>query len=114
MNRAGKPTGISQLVSQLLLEDADLRDIVQEFVNGLPARIAELREAYQELDWQRLALLAHRLKGAAGSYGYPDISRLCASMERSFSAHQADHFQDWIKQLTDLAAAAHAGLTDSP
>jgi len=99
-----------KLVSQLLEEDAGLRDIVDEFVQGLATRLAELEAAHAKLDWELLATLAHRLKGASGSYGYPEISRLCADMEAAFRAHQAGDFQSQVRQLSGLTAAARAGL----
>jgi HPt (histidine-containing phosphotransfer) domain-containing protein len=103
----------AKLVSQLLLEDASLRDLVQEFVEALPQRLEELRRAYESLDWDQLAVLAHRLKGAAGSYGYPDLSRLAAEMEEMFRLHQAEHFAQWLDRLRALIVAAKAGL-ESP
>lgn len=102
----------TKLVSHLVQEDPDLREVVEEFVTGLEERLHELQEAYTKLDWELLATLAHRLKGAGGSYGYPDISQLCAQMEAGFRAHEADAFQDWYTQLDSLFAAARAGLED--
>lgn len=100
----------SRLISQLLLEDTDLKDIVVEFVAGLDGRLAELRQAFDRLDWEQLVTLAHRLKGAAGSYGYPDISRVCAELERAFREHEASGFTGALAELTRLVDAARAGL----
>ncbi len=110
MSSAQEPSRDAKLFSQLLLEDADLRDVVEQFVAGLTARLDELRQAHERLDWDQLAMLAHRLKGAAGSYGYPDISKLCADMEHRFRQHQAEDFGRFLHELTGLTAAAHAGL----
>jgi histidine phosphotransfer protein HptB len=110
MSSAPEPSRISKLVSQLLLEDADLRDIVEEFVAGLTARLAELQQAHEKLDFDQLTTLAHRLKGAAGSYGYPEISQLCAMMEAQFRDHQVDNFGRLTANLAELASAARAGL----
>ena len=110
MNSAPEPSRQAKLFSQLLLEDADLRDVVEEFVAGLLERSDELRQAHERLDWDMLATLAHRLKGAAGSYGYPDISRLCAEMEQHFRQHQAEDFQRFMRELDGMSTAAQAGL----
>jgi len=112
MSSKPEPSKAMRLVSQLLLEDADLRDIVEEFVEGLTARMDELKAAHERMDWDELAMLAHRLKGAAGSYGYPDISQLCARMEQAFGAHQADSFATWLAELSDLLHAAREGLEE--
>jgi HPt (histidine-containing phosphotransfer) domain-containing protein len=103
-----------KLISQLLQEDADLRDIVEEFVDGLSGRAAEIEQARQQMDFEQLTTLAHRLKGAAGSYGYPEISQLCAAMEQEFRAHQLDDFTSWMEQLSQMAVAARAGLDTPP
>jgi len=102
------------LVSQLLAEDADLRDIVEEFVDNLTERVEEMQQAFQKTDWEMLTTFAHRLKGAAGSYGYPDISKLCAEMEQRFRAHEAEAFTAWMAELNQLAGAAREGLTEEP
>lgn len=100
----------ARLISQLLLEEADLRDLVEEFVSELPRRLSELRQAFERLDWSRLISLAHQLKGAAGSYGYPDISAVAAAMESAFRTHHAECFGQWASELERLTAAASAGL----
>ena len=99
-----------RLVSGLLLEDPDLRDIVEQFVDGLADRIAELRRAYERLDWEQLTSLAHQLKGAGGSYGYPDLSELGAAMEQHFRAGSPGSFTYWLAELEQLTNAARAGL----
>jgi HPt (histidine-containing phosphotransfer) domain-containing protein len=105
-----RATPSNALVSELLVEDPDLRDLVEEFVDGLTERAAEFRQAFEELDWDKLARLAHQLKGAAGSYGYPDLGSLGATMEAGFSTRSADQFTDWMAQLEELIGAAHKGL----
>jgi HPt (histidine-containing phosphotransfer) domain-containing protein len=102
----------NQIHSQLLQDDPDLREIVEEFVRGLPGRMEEIREAFEKLDWQQLSMLAHRLKGASGSYGYPDLSALAATMERGFRAQQAEELGQWMDRFSKLVDAAKAGLSD--
>lgn len=103
-----------KLISQLLIEDEDLRDIVEEFVQNLDDRMEEFKQAHATMDWEHLTTLAHQLKGAAGSYGYPDISDLCAGMERQFRAQQADEITTMLNGLNELVAAAREGLTEVP
>jgi HPt (histidine-containing phosphotransfer) domain-containing protein len=114
MGTPGNPSPSAALISQLLREDPDLRDVVAEFVTGLATRIDDLNRAHRQMDWDLLTTLAHRLKGAAGSYGYPDISKLCAEMESKLCAHEADGFADWVARLASLSRAAQAGLDRTP
>lgn len=113
MSTSPYSTPPQKLVSQLLTEDADLRDIVEEFVNGLPGRIEDLRKTYENLDWTQLKTLAHQLKGAGGSYGYPDLSQLAAIMERDFVAQRAEDITTRLRQLEELVTAIQAGLRQS-
>ena len=113
MSAPTQPTTPGKLVSDLLVDEPDLRDIVGEFVDRLDNRIAQFREAFEQSDWNRLVTLAHQLKGAGGSYGYPDLSNLAATMERAFRTRAADQFAAWMKQLEQLTAAAHAGLREA-
>ncbi len=112
MSSAPEPSRTDRLISQLLLQDGSLRDVVEEFVRGLDGRLEELRLAHERMDFDRLTVLAHQLKGAAGSYGYPDISRLCAEMELKFRSHQADNFHVCLEQLAGLVQAAREGLAE--
>lgn len=98
------------LISQLLVDAPDLRDIVEEFVLSLDQRIQELKKAYEELDFADLRTLAHRLKGAGGSYGYPDLSKLAGQMELEFERAEALDFEAELKVLQRMAHAARAGL----
>ena len=101
-----------KLVSDLLRDDPEMYDLVEQFVNGLPGRLSELQRAYEQLDWEALTKLAHQLKGAGGSFGYPDLSGQAANMERHFRAHSIGSFKQWMEQLERLATAARAGLRD--
>ncbi len=101
-----------KLISQLIEEDEDMRDIVEEFVDSLDERLKELRQAHAATDWEQLAMLAHRLKGAGGSYGYPDISSIGAEMENAFRNQSDGQFDTWVQQLSDLVQAAKSGLSD--
>ncbi|MFN0136854.1 MAG: Hpt domain-containing protein [Phycisphaerae bacterium] len=111
MSEQNPPLSASKLISELLADDPDLREVVEEFVEGLDGRMREIQTAYQKLDWQMLGMLAHRLKGAGGSYGYPAISMLGRTMETSFKAQQPGEFTAWMEQLDQLVKAAKAGLS---
>ncbi len=102
----------SKLVSQLVIEDPEMIDIVEEFVDELPTRIAEMQNAHRDLDWEMLRMCAHRLKGAGGSYGYPMLSEVAATLERGFIEHRDDQFSDLLGQIQQMAEAALAGLRE--
>lgn len=113
MSTDGQAAIPDRLVSALLADDPDLLDLVEEFVEGLGQRAEELRQAFEQLDWDCLVKIAHQLKGAGGSYGYGDLSKLAKEMEDAFRAHSAEHFARQMTQFEQLIAAAWAGLRES-
>ncbi len=97
------------LHSTLLADDPEMLDLVHDFVQGLDRRISDMLEARNSSDWSRLRSLAHQLKGAGGSYGYPDLSDLAARLEVVALATQppvADHLLSEIGALIHSAKAA--------
>lgn len=110
MSHPHTPAPHEKLISAILVDDPDLREVVEEFVNGLNERVAELRNAHAQHDWSTLTIMAHRLKGAGGSYGYPQISALGAAMEQAFKAQDDSHYAAWLGELEELVQAARAGL----
>lgn len=103
-----------RLVSSLIREDPDLRDLVEEFVQALPERLRELHEAFAATDWTRCQTLAHRLKGAGGSYGYPVLSDVARLLEERFKAASAEDVTTYFAYLERVLVAARAALDGSP
>jgi len=67
--------------------DLELNELKREFLDEAREKVAEMQTAIesprngQSLD--RLAYLAHQLKGAGGSYGYERISTDAAEVEKA-------------------------------
>lgn len=73
-----KPT---QGIQSLLRDDPDLQELVAMFVGELPQRVESLRRQIQCGDWNEVRRTAHQLKGAGGSYGFPQLSQAAAAVE---------------------------------
>ena len=63
--------------------DPQMRPLVEGFVERLPKRLRALENAIREADWKLVASLSHQLKGAAGGYGFPSLTKL-QSIELTF------------------------------
>jgi HPt (histidine-containing phosphotransfer) domain-containing protein len=61
-------------------EDAEL---IQFFVDALPERIQSLEEAVGMEDFDSIQRLAHQLKGAAPSFGFPQIGSAAQILEHT-------------------------------
>ena len=107
---AGPATGAPQrsgLATSEIAGDADLAALVEQFVGQLPARVDALEQARAEEDLNMLRTLAHQLKGAAGSYGFPSITTAAAKLEQDLQEQaSADVLADSLRQLADLCRQA--------
>ncbi len=77
------PAPPAQSYFSTLAGDPDLAEIVEMFVDEMPGRIRGLQQQFVSNDWDELARLAHQLKGAAGSYGFDQITPYAARLERA-------------------------------
>jgi PAS domain S-box-containing protein len=90
--------------------DAQGAELLETFVGGLPERVEQIEEALGAGDGHLLAELAHRLKGAAGAYGFPRIARAAHLVEQQ--AAEEDNLQQLqvtVVELVNLCKRAAAG-----
>jgi len=101
--------GESVLISELL-DDPDMLPLVQGFLVVLAERIA-LIEQHRALGQRaELTSLAHRLKGAAGGYGFPTITEAARTVERHAAAGGTQReVDDAIATLGAMCRAAIRG-----
>jgi CheY-like chemotaxis protein/HPt (histidine-containing phosphotransfer) domain-containing protein len=59
-----------------------LRDLLARFISRLPQRVATLNELVRQQDIEELRRAVHQLKGAAGGYGFPQISDAALRAEK--------------------------------
>ena len=67
-----------------------LRDLVREFMDGLPAEVAAIRAAAAGRDGERIRQAAHRLHGVALTLGMVPLAESVAHMERAAASAPAD------------------------
>src|SRR5439155_1467017 len=77
---AWTPAGGPPVVSALAA-DAEVAGVLDGFVRRLPERLGAMERALGGRDLGTLADLAHQLKGAATSYGFPTITEAAAQLE---------------------------------
>ena len=95
--------------------DPDLADLVDAFVAEMPGRIAAILDFAHRDDWAMVTRLAHQLKGAAGSYGFHQITPAAAHLETAVR-DRAEHEEVWaaIDSLCGLADRVRNGTPHLP
>ncbi len=93
-----------------LLAKPKLAKIVDRFITGLDDRLAAIKKAVADEDRKSLKVLAHQLKGAAGGFGFPNISRVAAEIEQGAEKELAAVDQA-VRDLAELCHQARGATT---
>jgi len=83
-----------------MLGSPELDTLTRMFVDLLEERVAEMEQAVGGDEGVQLQRLAHRLKGAAGSYGFLGISEAAAAVEAA--ARNGENTQACLESLARL------------
>jgi two-component system, sensor histidine kinase and response regulator len=78
------PPPFDDIALRTLMEEGDfeLSELIDLFVVGAPASVAEMRLALEKSDPEHLAITAHTLKGTCGNFGASPLRELCAQIEQ--------------------------------
>jgi HPt (histidine-containing phosphotransfer) domain-containing protein len=91
-------------------DDPEMAEMVELFVHDMPIRIQCLGELLASADWEELGRFAHQLKGAAGGYGFDEITRLAARLEDAIRhVETEDEIRDATTALIDVCRRVRAG-----
>lgn len=94
-----------------LAGDPDLAELVELFVAEMPQRLAQLLTDFEQGNWELLGRTAHQLKGAAGSYGFHQLTPLAADLESAVRGGASiEHIQENLDQLSGMCRCLRAGL----
>ncbi|MBX7168404.1 MAG: Hpt domain-containing protein [Pirellulales bacterium] len=94
-----------------LAADPDMSELVDMFVDEMPDRIASLQAQYDAANWTELGRLAHQMKGAAGSYGFNQLTPFAARLEGTVKEHKPEtEIQSALSELTELCRRIRTGV----
>jgi signal transduction histidine kinase/CheY-like chemotaxis protein/HPt (histidine-containing phosphotransfer) domain-containing protein len=93
-----------------LTEIPQVHTLMRMFVQVLEQRMREMENALAADERPRIARLAHRLKGAAGSYGFVAISDAAAMLEAA--AAQGEDVRGCLDRLAAMCRQAQAAYRD--
>lgn len=79
--------------------DADLEDLIPQFLDNRKKDIETLEQLVAQNDLQAVSQLAHKIKGAASSYGFNELSELASKMEMQTKSNQSAGLDDLIKKM---------------
>jgi len=101
LGKSGMPDAFSSF------EELDgYREIRESYRDTLGARIAELARCIGQERWGEVATLAHMLKGSAGTFGFPGVTRETALVEVAALHNDRQGAQRALAQLLELEELA--------
>ncbi len=108
------PLGQSGGIASQFVDDPQLASILPGFVERLPQQVEALCKAMEEERLEDAERLAHRIKGAGGSYGYPTLSEVARSLELAAKARDTGGAAAALAEVKEVCAAIQAGWTRQP
>lgn len=94
---------LSAITSTLTAENPQFRLIVQMFVEKLQGKLAEMQAAHGDADLDKLAELAHWLKGTGGTVGFDCLTEPATQLELSARRQRLDEVAECLQRLVTLS-----------
>jgi PAS domain S-box-containing protein len=104
-----KERSSDQAIHSAFRSDPDMAGIIAEFVGQLPQRLADMREAAGNHQWDVLQRAAHQLKGAGGSYGYACLTDTARELELNARQQDVEAAMLVLSNLSHLCERIEAG-----
>jgi CheY-like chemotaxis protein len=108
------PASDSEAVRSQYADDPDLAEVLARFVAGLPAQVEAMSRAAKAGRHEELQRLAHRLKGAGGSYGYPLLTETARELGAAARAGDVEAAGLALGRLAALSRAVVRGMSPEP
>ena len=101
--RSVAPPELPSLESTLPMDDPDFREIAEDFVQRLPAKMAGLRQAWAAQNYSEVAALAHWLRGSGGTAGFEVFSEPTLELERAAKSEQIERLGPLVDGVLEMA-----------
>jgi CheY-like chemotaxis protein len=75
--------GATPIKRQQINVDADLRDLVPNFLEHKRADVGIIQTAIDRSDYETICKIGHKMKGEGGSYGFDAVTTMGASLEQA-------------------------------
>ena len=110
-----KPVDESQenhtpLTSTLLIDEPDMIDLIERFVNKLPLYISNIVKSSEAGNWDEVSKYSHDLKGTSGNFGYSELYQLMQDIEFELTKENYTNIELMVNKLHNIHKRIQAGL----
>lgn len=92
-------------------DDPDITEVLEGFVERLEGQLDAMYRAFSDQRIDELQRLAHKLKGAGGSYGYPSLTNTAMVLEEAAKAGDSTAMRVAIDAVARSVRAVQRGFT---
>ncbi len=85
-----------------MTRDDGFEDLRTLFTADLLEKLKALEAAVRDADWDEVSAIAHKIRGTAKSFGYPEVSSVAADLERSSEEKSLEYSASLVKRISDL------------
>lgn len=103
-----------RLESSLPLEIPEFREIVVQFVEGVPAMMREMQDAWDRRDFPVLRELAHKLKGTGGTVGFAEFTSPASRLQDFAEAGRDSGIPEVLSELQMLTNSLYVPELSTP
>jgi signal transduction histidine kinase/CheY-like chemotaxis protein/HPt (histidine-containing phosphotransfer) domain-containing protein len=98
------------LISTILIDEPEMKDLVQRYVGKLPQYIENILESDKDKRWDDLRQHVHDMKGTSGNYGYNELYKLMQNIEFELTKENYDGVHTMITRIEGIYERIQAGL----
>ena len=80
-------------------EQAQMDMLANDFIASLPKHIGDIRQYWENNDWDSINSVLHQLKGMGSSFGFPRITELSVSIENNLRLNEKKQSINELSQL---------------
>ncbi|MEE2674687.1 MAG: ATP-binding protein [Myxococcota bacterium] len=111
-NPAATPADESARVVSTMAGNSRFAPLLTQYLARMPETIELIEEAWERGDSERLLRCVHQLKGAAGGYGFPQVTQLASECQQLMLAGASiDELSDPMKDLVGMVRRMQDGKT---
>jgi histidine phosphotransfer protein HptB len=96
-----------------LASDPDMSELVDLFVAEIPSRLEALETHFAAGEMAKLGQTAHQIKGAAGSYGFSEVTPIATKLEFAVKTNEPeDQIREALEELLSTCRRIRAGVPE--
>ena len=107
---AANDASIKPVVSDLLQKDPSLEAVLVNYIESLKGMQEKITEFFNKNKIDELSHVIHDLKGTAGGYGYPDLTKLAKEIELSIQEKDRYKLGCLLENLQSMCSSIYLGF----